>query len=308
MTEPVIVARSLSKWYGEVVALNGIDLEIGPGITGILGPNGAGKSTFMNLLTGQLDPSKGSLTMWGRPIRNDLGVLARIGYLPEQDRFWSEATGFELVAHLGGLSGMSPRRARQAARRAIARVGLEERADDPIAVYSRGMRQRIKLAQAIVHDPPLLLLDEPMTGLDPVTRQRTIDLLRELAAQGRTILLASHVLHEIESLTRQVVLLVRGRVLATGDVKHIRSQIERCPHTIRCRSSEPRAIGQAVIATAGLEGIEFAPDQRALTIRTQEPAAVYAVIARGVDEGRFTVEAVSAADDNLDAVFEYLVG
>jgi ABC-2 type transport system ATP-binding protein len=304
----VVVLRGLSRWFGEVVALNGIDLEVGPGITGILGPNGAGKSTFMHLATGQIDPSKGSITMWGEPIRNNLGVLRRIGYLPEQDRFWKEVTGLEFVTLLAGLSGLSAGRARDAARRAIERVDMKERAGDPIGTYSRGMRQRIKLAQAIVHEPDLLLLDEPMTGLDPESRQRCIDLVRELASEGRTVIISSHVLHEVESLTSEVILLVRGRILATGDVKHIRAHIERCPHTIRCRSKEVRALARELLATPGLMGLELGEEDQLLTIRTQDPGAVHAVIADAVTAGRITVERVSAADDTLDAIFKYVVG
>ncbi len=310
MSEAVIELRGLSRWFGEVVALNGIDLSIGPGITGLLGPNGAGKSTFMNLATGQLSPSKGSITMFGQPIRNNLAVLRRLGYMPEHDALWKEVTGFELVAHLAGLSGLSAGRARDAARRAIERAGLADRAGDPIGTYSRGMRQRIKLAQALVHDPDLLLLDEPMTGLDPVSRQRSVDLLRELAAEGKTIVVSSHVLHEVESLTSEVVLLVRGRVLATGDVKHIRGHIERCPHTIRCEGPDVRALARELLATPGLMGLELSETDGkggALVIRTEAPAAVHAAIAAAVTEGRLVVNRLSAADDDLDAVFGYLV-
>jgi ABC-2 type transport system ATP-binding protein len=303
----VLETRSLSKWFGEVVALNGVDITIGPGITGILGPNGAGKSTLMNLATGQLSPSKGTLRMFGEPVRNNLGVLRRLGYLPEQDRFWDEVTGYEFVARLAGLSGMSAREAHTRSKRVIERVGLKGRCGDPIGSYSRGMRQRIKLAQALVHDPDLLLLDEPLTGLDPVGRQETIDLLRELADQGRTIIVASHVLHEVESLTQEVILLVRGRILASGSVKHISSHIEQFPHTILCRSPEAREIGRRVVATPGLIGIEFTDDGQGVTIKTQHPGAVYAAITEAVVAGNVMVDRLSAADDNLDAIFKYLV-
>lgn len=303
----VIEARNLSKWYGEVVALNGIDLDIGPGITGILGPNGAGKSTLMNLATGQLGPSQGTIRMFGQPVRNNLSVLRRIGYLPEADRFWKEATGYEFVTRLAGLDGLSPRQARAAAEPVIERVGLTGRQHDPIGTYSRGMRQRIKLAQAIVHAPDLLLLDEPLTGLDPVGRQQTIDLLTELAGEGRTVVVASHVLHEVEALTSQVILLVRGRILASGDVKEIRAHIERVPHTILCRSSEARQIGEAVVSTSGLQSLAFSEDEQEVTIKTQDPARVYAVISEAVAGGHVSLERMSTADDSLDAVFQYLV-
>jgi len=301
----ILKTSSLSKWFGEVVALNGIDIEIGVGITGILGPNGAGKSTLMNLITGQLSPSKGSLTLFGEQIRNNLGVLRRIGYVPEQDRFWDEVTGYEFVTRLAGLTGMSIRDAKIRSKRVIERVGLADRCHTPIGSYSRGMRQRIKLAQALVHDPDLLLLDEPLTGLDPLGRQETIELLRELADEGRTIVVASHVLHEVESLTSEVILLVRGRILASGEVKSIRAHIENFPHTIHCRSVDAREIGKRVVATPGLIGLDF--DDQGVAIKTQDPAAVYAAITDAVVAGGVTLDRLSAADDDLDAVFKYLV-
>jgi len=303
----ILKTSSLSKWFGEVVALNGVDIEIGAGITGILGPNGAGKSTLMNLVTGQLSPSKGSLTLFGEEVRNNLGVLRRIGYVPEQDRFWDEVTGYEFVTRLAGLTGMSAREAKTRSKRVIERVGLADRCHTPIGTYSRGMRQRIKLAQALVHEPELLLLDEPLTGLDPLGRQETIELVRELADEGRAIVVASHVLHEVESLTSEVILLVRGRILASGEVQSIRAHIENFPHTILCRSPEAREIGQRVVATPGLIGLEFEDDDQGLTIKTQDPGAVYAAISDAVVAGGVSLDRLSAADDNLDAVFKYLV-
>tara|TARA_R110002072_G_scaffold66842_2_gene164330 strand:+ start:1871 stop:2794 length:924 start_codon:yes stop_codon:yes gene_type:complete len=304
----ILETSSLSKWFGEVVALNGIDLTIGAGITGILGPNGAGKSTLMNLVTGQLSPSKGTLTLFGEPIRNNLGVLRRIGYVPEQDEFWDEVTGYEFVTRLAGLTGMSMREAKTRSKRVIERVGLADRCHTPIGTYSRGMRQRIKLAQALVHEPDLLLLDEPLTGLDPVGRQETIELLREQADEGRTIVVASHVLHEVESLTSEVILLVRGRILASGEVTSIRAHIENFPHTIHCRSVDAREIGKRVVTTPGLIGLEFANDLQGLSIKTQDPASVFAAITDAVVAGGVTLDTLSAADDDLDAVFKALVG
>jgi ABC-2 type transport system ATP-binding protein len=213
---PVLVAEHLSKWYGEVSGLNDVSVAIPSGVTGLLGPNGAGKSTFMKLATGQLAPSSGTIQALGEPIWGNQALYARIGYCPDQDAFYDGMTGRRWLEALVRLNGLSPADARAAAGRALALVELADAADRKIGSYSKGMRQRGKLAQAIVHDPELLILDEPLSGMDPLMRRRTIRLIKDWARAGKSVLVSSHILHEIESMTSNILLVNNGRILAEG--------------------------------------------------------------------------------------------
>jgi len=209
-----IATEHLSKWYGQVSGLNDVTVTVPPGITGLLGPNGAGKSTFMKLVTGQLKPSKGQVRVLGEPIWGNPGLYFRIGFCPEQDAFYERMTGLDWVTALVRLNGLSADEATAAARRALEAVDLMDAANKKIGAYSKGMRQRVKLAQAIVHDPELLILDEPLTGMDPLMRRRTIRLIKDWARAGKSVLVSSHVLHEIEAMTSNILLINNGRILA----------------------------------------------------------------------------------------------
>jgi ABC-2 type transport system ATP-binding protein len=228
----LIQADHVSKWYGQVIGLNDVTVAVPQGITGLLGPNGAGKSTFMKLITGQLKPSKGALTVLGEPIWGNPALYFRIGFCPEQDAFYERMTGLEWVTALVRLNGYDEAQAGAAAKTALERVDLMSAADKKIGAYSKGMRQRVKLAQALVHDPGLLILDEPLTGMDPIMRRKTIRLIKDWARAGKSILVSSHILHEIEAMTSNILLINNGRILAEGNVHQIRDLIDEHPHTV----------------------------------------------------------------------------
>jgi ABC-2 type transport system ATP-binding protein len=302
----VIAAEHVSKWYGQVIGLNDVTVTIPPGITGLLGPNGAGKSTFMKLVTGQLKPSKGTLTVLGGPIWNNPPAYMRIGFCPEQDAFYEQMTGLEWVTALVRLNGLSAPDADAAARRAIDAVELSDAMGKKIGAYSKGMRQRIKLAQALVHDPELLILDEPLTGMDPLMRRRTIRLIRDWAREGRSVLVSSHILHEVEAMTSNVLLINNGRILAEGDVHDIRALIDTHPHTVHIRAADPRGLARECLRYDYVSSLRFEGD--ALVVETRAPDVFYArLTALAADETFGRIDEVTSPDDNLQAVFEYLV-
>jgi ABC-2 type transport system ATP-binding protein len=302
----VITARHLSKWYGQVSGLNEVTVSVPAGITGLLGPNGAGKSTFMKLVTGQLKPSKGDVRVLGEPIWGNPAQYLRIGFCPEQDAFYDRMTGLEWVAALVRLNGLSPEDADAAARRALEAVDLLDAADRKIGAYSKGMRQRVKLAQAIVHDPELLILDEPLGGMDPLMRRRTIRMIKEWARAGKSIVVSSHILHEIEAMTSNILLINNGRIVAEGNVHQIRDLIDEHPHSVFIRSQDPRALARALLASDDVISLRFEPG--ALVIETARPDAFYARLTHLAASGEAgPIDEVTSPDDNLQAVFKYLV-
>jgi ABC-2 type transport system ATP-binding protein len=306
VTPPVLTAEHVSKWYGQVIGLNDVTVQVPPGITGLLGPNGAGKSTFMKLVTGQLKPSQGRLQVLGEPIWDNPALYHRLGFCPEQDSFYERMTGGEWVAALVRLNGYGDRDAREAAERALAAVDLSDAAGKKIGAYSKGMRQRVKLAQAIVHDPELLILDEPLSGMDPLGRRRTIRMIRDWARQGKSILVSSHILHEIESMTTNILLINNGRILAEGNIHQIRGLIDTHPHTVYIRAADPRRLAQDFLARADLISLRFEPG--AVVVETGTPDAFYERLTELVATGACgPVEEVTSPDDNLQAVFKYLV-
>jgi ABC-2 type transport system ATP-binding protein len=306
MTPPVLVTDHLSKWYGQVSGLNDVSVSVPPGITGLLGPNGAGKSTFMKLITGQLQPSKGTVRVLGEPIWGNPRLYFRLGFCPEQDAFYDRMTGLEWVTALARLNGVDETTAGAAASRALAAVDLSDAAAKRIGAYSKGMRQRVKLAQALVHDPELLILDEPLSGMDPLGRRRTIRMIRDWARQGKSIIVSSHILHEIESMTSNILLINNGRILAEGDVHQIRDLIDEHPHTVYIRASDPRRLAREFLARTDVISLRFEPG--AVIVETGTPDAFYAGLTDLVATGACgVVQSVTSPDDNLQAVFKYLV-
>jgi ABC-2 type transport system ATP-binding protein len=302
----IIEAEHLSKWYGQVSGLNDVTVSVPAGITGLLGPNGAGKSTFMKLITGQLKPSKGRVRVLGEPIWGNPAAYFHIGFCPEQDAFYERMTGVEWVTALVRLNGLSQQDADAAARRALAAVDLLDAADKKIGAYSKGMRQRVKLAQAIVHDPALLILDEPLSGMDPIARRKTIRLIKEWARAGKSILVSSHILHEIESMTANILLINNGRILAEGNVHQIRDLIDEHPHTVFIRAENPRALARRFLAEDDVISLRFEED--AVIVETGRPDAFYARLTDLAASGEAgPIDEVTSPDDNLQAVFKYLV-
>jgi ABC-2 type transport system ATP-binding protein len=304
----VIAASNLSKWYGNVLGLNDVSLEIEEGITGLLGPNGAGKSTFMKLITGQLKANIGTVTVRGRRVWNDPAVFSRIGFCPEQDVFYEDVTGWEFLAGLLRFHGYSAAEIKERAARALDIVDLTKDKDRLIRGYSRGMRQRVKFAQAIAHDPEIIILDEPLSGLDPLGKRKLIKLIKDFKSEGRTVLVSSHVLPEIEALTSRIVLIHQGKILAQGDIPYIRELIEAHPHMISVRSSDPRALAARFVGDRSIQKMTFAPDGRTLVVETHKRDDFYGRLTGVVLEDGIEVEEISSPDDNLQAVFEYLVG
>jgi ABC-2 type transport system ATP-binding protein len=299
-------AEGVSKWYGQVSGLNNVTVSIPPGITGLLGPNGAGKSTFMKLMTGQLKPSQGTIRVMGEPIWGNPRIYARIGFCPEQDAFYDRMTGLEWVTALVRLNGYGDADADAAARRALEQVDLLDAAGKKIGAYSKGMRQRVKMAQALVHDPDLLILDEPLTGMDPLMRRKTIRLIKDWARAGKHIIVSSHILHEIEAMTSNILLINNGRIVAEGNVHQIRDLIDTHPHTVYVRGADPRALARRFLVEDDVLSLKF--EQDAVIVETARPDNFYARLTDLAASGEAgQIDEVQSPDDNLQAVFKYLV-
>ncbi len=299
-------AQSLSKWYGQVIGINDVTVNVPAGVTGLLGPNGAGKSTFMKLMTGQLKPSKGSISVLGEPVWGNPGVYFRLGFCPDQDSFYDRMTGLDWVAALVRLNGYSETESVAAARRALDTVDLLDAADRKIGSYSKGMRQRVKLAQAIVHDPELLVLDEPLAGMDPLGRRKTIRLVKDWARAGKTVIVSSHILHEIEAMTSNILLINHGRILAEGNVHQIRGLIDTHPHTVFVRAADPRGVARVLLSRDDVIGLRF--EEGAVVVQTAAPDGFYAGLTELAASGEAgEITEVTSPDDNLQAVFQYLV-
>jgi ABC-2 type transport system ATP-binding protein len=299
-------ADHLSKWYGQVIGLNDVSVAVPPGITGLLGPNGAGKSTFMKLITGQLKPSKGNVTVLGEPIWRNPKLYNRIGFCPEQDAFYDRMTGREWVTALVRLNGVTETEASAMAARAIEDVELTDAADKKIGAYSKGMRQRIKMAQALAHDPELLILDEPLSGMDPIARRKAIRMIKEWGRAGKGVIVSSHILHEIESMTANILLINQGRILAEGNVHQIRDLIDEHPHTVHIRADQTRALAREFLGHDDVLSLKF--EEGAVVVQTGRPDAFYARLTDLAASGAHgAIHEVTSPDDNLQAVFQYLV-
>ncbi len=294
-----------SRWYGPVIALNDVTTTVGPGVTGLLGPNGAGKSTFLKLAAGQLAPSQGEVRVLGKAAWGSPELFHRVGVCPETDAFWEGLTGLQFLMALLRLTGFEDAECRRRADQALEQVALTEARDRKIGGYSKGMRQRIKMAQSLAHDPQVLLLGEPLSGMDPVNRRRTVDLVKKLGRAGRTVLVSSHILHEVEAMTRRVLLIHNGRILAEGDVREIRDLMDEHPHTVALRARDPRALARAVVGAPHVLSLTFGAEGEWVTVQTARPDEFYsAVVDAAVEAG---VSEMYSPDENLESVFKYLV-
>jgi ABC-2 type transport system ATP-binding protein len=303
-TGAAIAASSCSKWYGHVLGVSDITWTLRGGIVGLLGPNGAGKSTLIKLIAGLVRPSRGSLAVFGANPFEDVDVRRRIGYAPEHEKTYDELTAKELVTALAELAGVPRARAGKAAEEALAEMGMQKAMDRRVKGFSKGMRQRVKLATAIAHRPELLLLDEPLTGVDPVARADIVERIKKLGEAGTTIVVSSHVLYEIEALTSEIVVIYRGQVLAEGNVYAIRQLIDKQPHRIRIECDRPHAIGSVLANAEHIARVAF--ERNAVLLETRDPDRCYAEVAEAVLASGVAVRQLTSPDNNLGAVFDYL--
>jgi ABC-2 type transport system ATP-binding protein len=292
-----------SRWFGNVVAVNDVTMTVGPGVTGLLGPNGAGKSTLINMMGGFLAPSTGTVTLDGAQIWRNEAVYRQIGIVPEREAMYDFLTGLEFVVANAELHGLGKR----AAHAALATVEMEYAQDRKIATYSKGMRQRVKMASALVHDPSVLLLDEPFNGMDPRQRMQLMELLRRMGATGRTVLFSSHILEEVEQLASHIEVIVAGRHAASGDFRKIRRLMTDRPHRYLVRSSDDRALAAALIADPSTAGIEVDVAEGALRIQAVDFSRFTALLPRVAREHSIRLLTVSPSDESLESVFSYLV-
>ena len=302
--EPTIVVDHVSKWYGDVVAVSDVSFGIGPGVTALLGPNGAGKSTLLKMISGLVPPSSGKITIDGKPARGDTETYRRFGLVPEQEQIYPFLTGREFVRMNAILQRMPNPGA--ATEDAIQLVEMGDAANRKIGGYSKGMRQRIKVAAALVHNPDVVLLDEPLNGTDPVQRATLISLMRRLGNAGKTLLVSSHVLVEVERFAENIIVIVNGKLAAAGDFHAIRDKIDDHDHAVRIRASDGRRLAAALIASPATRSIRFDGEQRVVA-ETNDVRAFYRLLpvaARSADVSLFEIQ---PADESLTSVFAYLV-
>ncbi|MCW2921149.1 MAG: transporter [Thermoleophilia bacterium] len=300
-----IVLDQVSRWYGNVVAVNDVSMTIGPGVTGLLGPNGAGKSTLIHMMGGFLAPSSGSILLDGEAVWRNESIYRRLGIVPEREELYESITGHEFVLANARLHRLPDPAA--ATRRAIDMVEMADAEGRDIRTYSKGMRQRIKMAGALVHEPDVLLLDEPFNGMDPRQRLQLIELLRELGAAGKVVLFSSHILEEVEQVASDIEVLVAGRHAASGDFREIRRLMTQRPHQYIVRSSDDRALASALIADVSTTAVELAPDIGGLQVSAADFAAFVQALPRLAAARDIRLLDVRPTDESLESVFAYLV-
>jgi ABC-2 type transport system ATP-binding protein len=298
-----IELRGVSRWYGNVVAVNDISMTIGPGVTGLLGPNGAGKTTILNMISGFLMPSRGEITVAGQSTWRNPAMFRQVGIVPERDSVYAFLTGTEFVTVTARLHGLPD--ADAAAQRAIDLVEMSEAQDRRISTYSKGMRQRIKVAAALVHDPQVLLLDEPFNGMDPRQRLHMMDLLHAQGDQGRVIVFSSHILEEVERLSGVIQVIVGGRLAASGDFRAIRRLMTTRPHVFLVHSSDDRALGAALIGRPAVSGVELTA--HGLQVRASDYGTFTREVAGLSRDHGIRLRQVLPADESLESVFNYLL-
>ncbi len=303
----LVVFRNVSKFYGDVLGVNRIDLAIPAGITSLVGPNGSGKTTLMNLMTGLIRPTQGDIEMIGYRTNQPENCFRHIGYCTQFDSFPAGVTGRKFIQGYLRVFGYEAGEAGPLTEEALARVNMTAAADRKIAAYSKGMRQRIKLAQAISHQPDILILDEPLNGLDPMARAEIIDLFRQLAKEGQHIIISSHILHEVDLISDRVLILNQGYVMADGDIRSVRTEIDKHPLQILIRCDKATLLASAALQFNHVVEVKMHEDRQGALISTQDAEAFYRVLNRIVLEHDINVESITAADEDVFAVYRYLV-
>ncbi len=303
-TPPVIRVDGVSRWFGSVVAVSDVSFDIGPGITGLLGPNGAGKTTLLRMMTGLAETSSGTVTMFGEPVRDNPPLYRRVGVMSEHETVYGFMKGREFVRMMGRLRGVAD--LERAVDRAIALVDMADAQHRPMETYSRGMRQRMRLAGTLVHDPEVLILDEPLNGADPRQRLHFKRLLQQLAADGRTIVLSSHILEEVEELADTVLLIVNGKLAASGGFRAIRAALDQRPYHVRVHCDAPRGLAQAVVALPSVDAVTVDPDG-SIIILSRNVSDVQLAVPQLARSAGIRLLRVEPLDDSLESVFGYLV-
>ena len=303
-----IVFDDVSKFYGEILGVNRVSLQIAPGITSLVGPNGAGKSTLMNLMTGLLRPTRGRITILDIPTDRPEQLFKKLGYCTQFDSFPRGLTGREFISSFLLVHGYEKKKALALTATALERVSLLDAADRKVAAYSKGMRQRIRLAQAIAHQPSVLVLDEPLNGLDPMVRAETIALFRKLASDGLHVIISSHILHEVDMMSDRVILLNNGYVVAEGNVHGVRDEMEEHPMQILIRCDQPAKLAARVFDKDHVVEARLHDDRLGLFVKTRDADRFYLLLNQVVAEGEINVESVAPVDDDLSAVYQYLIG
>jgi ABC-2 type transport system ATP-binding protein len=303
-TAPVIRVDGVSRWFGSVVAVSEISFDVGPGITGLLGPNGAGKTTLLRMMTGLAGTSSGTVTVFGQPVRDNPPLYRRLGVMSEHETVYGFMKGREFVRMMGRLRGVTD--LERAVDRAIELVDLAEAQHRPMETYSRGMRQRMRLAATLVHDPEILILDEPLNGADPRQRVHFQHLLRRLAAEGRTILLSSHILEEVEALADTVLLIVNGKLAASGGFRAIRAALNQRPYHVRVLCDAPRRLAAAVVELPSVDAVHVDPDG-AIVVLSRNVLDLQLELPRLAQSASISLRRVEPLDDSLESVFGYLV-
>ena len=306
--DQLIIFDNVSKFYGEILGVNRVNLQIAPGITSLVGPNGAGKSTIMNLMTGLLRPTRGAVTLLGIPTDQPEQLFRKVGYCTQFDSFPRGMTGREFINSFLLVHGYDRKRVNELSQLALERVNLVEAADRKVAAYSKGMRQRIRLAQAIAHEPAVLILDEPLNGLDPMVRAEAIALFRKLAAEGLHLIISSHILHEVDMMSDRVVLLNNGYIVAEGNIHGVRDEMEEHPMQILIRCDQPAKLAAYVFGKDHVVEARLHDDRGGLFVKTRDADRFYLMLNGAVAEGLVNVETVAPVDDDLSAVYQYLIG
>jgi ABC-2 type transport system ATP-binding protein len=306
--EHLIVFEDVSKFYGEILGVNRVNLTIAPGITSLVGPNGSGKTTLMNLMTGLLRPTRGRISLLGIAPDEPEKLFRKLGYCSQFDSFPKAVTGFDFISSFLLVHGCRRKEAEDLAWYALERVGLIEAAHRKVAGYSKGMRQRVRLAQAIAHRPAVMILDEPLNGLDPMARAEVIRLFRQLADEGLHLIISSHILHEVDMMSDCVVLLNNGYVVAEGDIRGVRDEMEEHPMQILIRCDRPSTLAARVFDQDSVVEARLHEDRHGLFVKTRDADNFYLLLNRIVLENELRIESVAPVDDNLDAVYQYLIG
>jgi ABC-2 type transport system ATP-binding protein len=301
--KPTIDMRNVSKWFGDKVAVSDLNFALGPGVTALLGANGAGKSTTLKLLTGQLRPSRGQVRVLGQPVIDNPALYRHIGLVPEQEGVYPFLTAREFVELAARLNRLP--RAREAAAEALRTVNLLAVEQRTLGSFSKGMRQRVRIAQALVHDPDVLILDEPLTGADPRQRLALMEIFTAMGAAGKTVLISSHILNEVERMGSNVLVIVNGTLAAEGDFHAIRALMDDRPRRVCVRCSDPRALGAALIRLPGTRGLRV--DGGALTVETTSAQECYSTLARAAQTAGVRLTEIEGLDEDLESVFRYLV-